>query len=233
MAFYDHFHASETSSITPVGRALLEKKNQHFLDLVKRFCPGERPTLLEIGPGQGFFAEQCRKNGVGYMAVEGNEKMADVLSKRGFEVALASVPPLALGRYFDVIFMDQVFEHMKGRDQALEMVGACRAHLNAGGVLFISSPDIFTWKEDFYSDYTHNLPTCMPMLQRIMLDCDLEVVHQEHIVSFVRGLLLTRLLSYIVRSLYAVGLFNVLFGKRAHLAKVSLLPSCVIVARAR
>ena len=233
MAFYDHFHASETSSITPVGRTLLAKKNQHFLDLVQRFCPGERPQLLEIGPGQGFFAEQCRKNRIAYIAVEGNQKMADVLSKRGFDVAVAAVPPLRLGRSFDVIFMDQVFEHMKGRDQALEMIDACKAHLNAGGILFISSPDIFTWKEDFYSDYTHNLPTCMPMLQRILLDCELEVVHEEHIVSFVSGLLLTRVLSYIVRSCYAIGLFNILFGKRAHLAKLSLLPSCVIIARAR
>jgi SAM-dependent methyltransferase len=206
-------------------------KNQYFIELVKRYCPARDIVILEIGCGQGFFAQQCRQNDIAYAAFEANEMMANALAAQGFEVHRGFAPPLSISKQFDVIFMDQVFEHMRGRDEAIEMIETCKAHLKPGGILLICSPDIFTIKEDFFSDYTHNNPTCMPMLDRIFMDCELEIVYRNHVVQFIRGLLTTRVLAFIVRISYALGLFHLAFGKRAHLAKVSLLPSCVIIGR--
>jgi len=206
-------------------------RNQYFVDLIKRHCLSSNITALEIGCGGGFFAQQCKHNNIAYVALEANETMANALAGQGFEVHRGFAPPISLSAEFDVIFMDQVFEHMRGRDEAVAMMQSCKSHLKPGGILVICSPDILTVKEDFFSDYTHNNPTCMPMLDRIFMDCELDVVYRNHVVQFIRGLLTTRLLAFIVRVCYGLGLFHLAFRKRAHLAKVSLLPSCVIIGR--
>jgi len=230
MSLYDHFHSSD-NSITVIGRRLVGMKNQYFIELIKRYCPASDIIVLEIGCGQGFFAQQCKQSGIAYVALEANQTMADALARQGFTVHRGFAPPLRLSKRFDAIFMDQVFEHMRGRDEAIEMIESCKAHLKPGGIVLISSPDIFAVKEDFFSDYTHNLPTCMPMLERMFTDFALEVLYRQHISFFIRGLLTTRVLAFLVRLLYSLGLFHLLFGKRAHLAKISLLPSCVVIGR--
>jgi SAM-dependent methyltransferase len=230
MAFYDHFHASPTSSITPIGRMLVDVQNQYFVDLIRQFW-GNSPSVLEIGCGHGFFADQCRRNRLAYKAVEANAKMAQDLSVRGFHVYQSVVPPLTVQERFDVIFMDQVFEHMRGRDEAIALIQSCKDHLNNMGILVICSPDIFTAKEDFFSDYTHNYPTSMPVLTQILEDGGFQVVYQNYSSFLIRGQLLTRMFTLFVRLLYGIGLFHLLFRKRARKAKTALLPSCVIIGR--
>jgi SAM-dependent methyltransferase len=231
MAFYDHFHSSETSSITPIGRKLVDLQNRWFIRLIRTYCQAREPVILEVGCGFGFFAELCRTQGLPYVALEANSTMAAALAARGFDVRQAFVPPVAVDRDVDVIFMDQVFEHMKNRDEAIEMVDSCRRQLRKGGILVISSPDIFTFKEDFYSDYTHSYPTSMPVLTQILSDGGFDVIHQDYLVFFVRGQLLTRMLAQAVRFLYGVGVFHLVFRKKARMAKTALLPSCVVVGR--
>lgn len=231
MAFYDHFHNEAFGSITALGRRLVAAKNRHFLKIARSLCQGSSPTLLEIGSGNGHFAEDCTSSAFTYTAVEANRIMANSLAQRGYRVHHQVVPPLVLPEKFDVILMDQVFEHMNGRDQATALLASCKAHLKQDGLLFISSPDVFTWKEDFYSDYSHNLITCMPMLHRLFADYDLKPVYQGYVTLCLRGMLLTRVVAMAARFFYGCGIFHLIFGKRAHLAKISLLPSCVVVGR--
>jgi SAM-dependent methyltransferase len=178
MGFYDHFHASQRASLTSVGRKLVDAQNKYYLRLVRKYCQTKAPAILEIGCGRGYFAECCRDEGLTYSAIEANRQMAADLAGRGFTVHNAFAPPLIVPEKVDVVFMDQVFEHMNGRDQAVEMLRECRGQLTHGGIIVISSPDVFTWKHDFYADYTHSLPTCMPMLERIFLDCELDIVRR-------------------------------------------------------
>lgn len=231
MAFYDYFHDADTSSITTIGRRLVDLQNDFFVRLIRRFCADPDPAILEIGCGHGFFADRCRESGLSYTAIEANAKLAGGLAKKGFDVVQDFAPPISLARKFDVIFMDQVFEHMKHRDQAIEMIETCRAHLHTRGILIICSPDIFTMREDFYSDYTHSYPTSMPVLTQILSDGSFDVIYQNYLIFFLRGQLLTRVMARMVRIAYSTGLFHLVFRKKARSAKTALLPSCVVIGR--
>jgi hypothetical protein len=189
--------------------------------------------VLEIGAGTGLLADCCVRNGLEYAAIEANEAMAERLASRGFKVRKGRVPPLESDEVFEAIVMDQVFEHMRGRDEGVQLIEQCRSRLKDSGILLICSPDIFTAKHDFFQDYTHNYPTCVPMLTAILTDGDFEVVHAGYVSSFIRGTLITRLIAYTVRFLYAMGIFHVLFGSKAYVAKLTFLPSCVVVGRKR
>lgn len=231
MPFYDHFHSGEVSDITPMGRATVHWRNRYFLRLIRQFVGKDPISLLEIGPGLGFFAEQCRQDRLDYTALEANGKMAADLAARGFQVYNRFVPPVDVEGRFDAIFMSHVFEHMKDRDQAEALVESCKEHLSPRGLVVIVSPDVLTVKEDFFQDYTHNYPTCLPRLRGLFVDHDLEILHEDLLAIFVRGAWLTRFTAFLVRLLYGMGFFSLFFGRRAYKAKLSMLPECIIVGQ--
>lgn len=234
MALFDHYHTSPTSEITPIGRCLVDLQNHFFIRLIKRYStPQTSPSLLEIGPAQGYFADMCIKEGIPYMCLEANNTLSQNLTLKGYAVHKGLAPPIPIERTFDVIFMDQVFEHMRGRDEAVGMIKTCKDHLNPGGLLVISSPEILLWREDFYQDYTHNYPTSLPRLSQIISDNDFEVVYKKLFSFFLRGAPWMRLLAFFVRLLYAVGIFHLIFHIRADKVKTALLPNCIVIGRKR
>lgn len=230
MAFYDNIEKSEIASISILGGKIIDWENNYFLKLIKTLKGTNNVHLLEIGPGRGFFARVCGKTkNIKYVAIEANELMSKKLIDDGYNVFNLFVPPIPLEETFDVIFMNQVFEHMKNRDQALEMIQSCREHLNDKGLLIISSPDILFAKEDFFSDYTHDFPTSPHRLFQIFFDNDLKVIYLNHYSFFFRGYLPARFITFFNRLFYKIGVFDLFFGKKAYKVMISLLPSFVIV----
>lgn len=229
MAFYDNFIKFEYAKVTKIGRLALERSNAYLIDLIKKF-KNNPPKLLEIGPGKGFFAETCFKNKINYTAIEANTLMAEMLIKKGFRVYNYLVPPIKTREKFDVIFMNQVFEHMVNRNEAIKLIKSCKKHLNRTGLLIICSPDYLSWKEDFFaSDYTHNNPTSSRNLQQILQDNDFKIVHTEYRCSIVRGFIITKLVAGFAKVAYNLGLLSIIFRRRAYKIKTSLLPSVLVI----
>ena len=231
MAFYDHFINADTASISYIGKKTIEWENKYFIRLIRKFSKNNNPSLLEIGPGKGFFAHLCKKNGFEYTAIEVNKLMSDKLSKMGLKVFNAYVPPIKLKDKFDVIFMNQVFEHMKNRDEAREMVKSCKEHLNEDGLIIISSPDILSVKQDFYQDYTHDYPTSLMRLSKLLADYDLKVLYKDYYTFFTTGYIKTRIIAFLTRLCYNLGIFKIFFGKKAYKVKISLLPALIIIGK--
>lgn len=230
MAFYDYFAKGDVSSISQIGRLINHRQNKFFLDLIKAFSKAHDISLLEIGPGKGYFAEKCvEEERIRYTGIEANKLMYEEIKCKGYNVYHDFVPPIKLNEKFDVIFMNQVFEHMRGRNEALELMQSCKDHLNASGLLIISSPDILVWKEDFYCDYTHNYPTSMTRLTQILSDYDFEVLYTKYYSFFVKGYIPTRIVAFVSRLSYSLGFLRLFFSHKDYKVKTSLFPSCLVI----
>ena len=109
------------------------------LELVRQFV--EPGRLLMVGCGDGLELELAQQTG---WNVEGYDvdpsTTADVAAKFGVPVHSGSFPDLDLPTgHYDVVFMDQVIEHLK--DPGPYLV-SCKRLLRKGGVLFLGMPNI-------------------------------------------------------------------------------------------
>jgi len=231
--FYDHFTKSADSGITAVGKLYSKIVSQWLLKVIRRYLTKQNIKFLEVGPGLGLFADECNKLiGLDYFCVEANHNMAEDLKNRGFSVYHSFVPPIPGSDKYDVIFMDQVFEHMESRNHAERLIISCKEHLFNDGLLVISCPDIEYWKEDFFvGDYTHDYPTSQRRLEQMFIDAKLEIKYSTVYSSLFKGRFMVSIITFFVRFFFAIGFFHILFGKKAFIAKSSLLPSCLIVGK--
>jgi SAM-dependent methyltransferase len=234
VSFYDNF--SRRGNITRIGRAIVALQNRRFGELIAKLSPASDAGLavLEIGPGKGFFAEECRRRGYAYVAIEANAKLCAELQGSGLCVHRATVPPIDVDSCFDVVFMNQVFEHMQSRAEVLALITACRDTLKPGGLLVISTPDIRYSRHDFFAcDYTHNYPWSIMSLQQLYMDFDFEIAYAGVYSTVVRGWLMTRLVWMCTRLLYATGLIGLVFGWRAYKIRNLANASCVVAGYKR
>lgn len=226
MAFYDFFAKSKKT--TRVGRIINNYQNAHFLELIRAFVPSPQISLLEIGPGKGSFAKLCNDDQhISYTGIEANSAMFEALREGGFKVYKDFVPPINIEDRFDVILMNQVVEHMKGRDQVVELISSCRDRLLDNGIIIISSPEILFARDDFFADYTHDYPTSLPRLCQLLLDDGFKILHTDFYIFFARGYATTRILSALNR---VAGLARLFFAKRKYMVKVTL-PSCLVIGQ--
>lgn len=239
MAFYDHF-SQEEKLPTKYGMDLVRKKNNKILDIFKGLIKTEDICLLEIGPGKGEFAKLCRNEKINYFAIEVNPILANRLKKDGFEIVRGKVPPVSLvSNKFDIVYMNQVFEHMNNPDMAQELIKECCRVLKKGGFLCIISPDYLMWKEEFFNgDYTHNYVTTVRRLKEIYYDNDLDTVYVNYLSTNFSGELTTYFLSVIGRLLIRPRLIYLLtFGfiseERIYKIRVTLLRSLIIIGKKR
>jgi SAM-dependent methyltransferase len=224
---------SEDQTITRAGRWIVERQNRFLMTLIDTHIGSvPHPSVLEVGPGHGAFANACRTRGFGYDCVEASRSMAERLRADGFEVTVSAVPPLPDGGKRDVIVIQHVLEHMRGVDEALALICQCTARLLPGGLLIISGPDITVMKEDFFDcDYTHAFPTSVRRLRQLVYDAGLTVIASGLQNAFGTYPLVLRTIASCARFAYAFGIFQMLFRHKAYTAKTSLYPSCYAVGR--
>jgi SAM-dependent methyltransferase len=146
--------------------------------------------MLEIGPGQGGIAILAREAGWTYSAIEPSPILAGQLRQKGFEVVEAWTPPIAAGDASqDVIYADQVLEHMSGIDAARALVADARRTLRPRGLLFVVVPDYLKEREFFWDiDYTHNFITTERRVRQLLHDSGFEMVDFVRSIGLATGL---------------------------------------------
>jgi SAM-dependent methyltransferase len=145
--------------------------------------------LLEVGPGQGAIAELAREAGYRYTAVEPSPLLAGALRERGFQVVQAFTPPLpAADLSQDVVYADQVLEHMSGIDAARAWVAEALRVLRPGGLLFVVVPDYLKERGFFWDiDYTHNFITTERRMRQLLYDGGFEVGRMVRSIGLATG----------------------------------------------
>ena len=235
MTFYDNFTQDEKMP-TKVGMRLVRFKNKRIFNILNELTGQKKINVLEIGPGRGVFAEVCLNEKIEYTAIEVNQTLANSLSKKGFRVINSKAPPIPIiSNKFDLIYMNQVFEHMDSIEMAQKLIEECYRLLKQGGILCIISPDYLIWKEEFFNgDYTHNYVTTTRRLKGIFYDNGLEVVHITYIAGPFFGDMMTYLLSTINGVLIRPKLIHLItFGliseERVYKVRTTLFRSFMIV----
>lgn len=185
----DFYRSFSEKKLTPQGAARRGRIEQWRFGLLARFAtpPG---ALLEIGPGQGAIASLARTAGWRYLAVEPSEILCEQLRKDGFDIIEQFVPPIpAPDASQDVIYADQVLEHMSGIDAARELVAEARRVLKPRGIFFVVVPDCLKEREFFWDiDYTHNFVTTERRMRQLLHDGGFAIERLDRSIGRATGL---------------------------------------------
>jgi SAM-dependent methyltransferase len=185
--FYRTFSEKQ---LTRSGEARRQRIERARLDLVMQFArpPG---SMIEIGPGQGGISRLAREAGWTYSAVEPSALLAGQLRAAGFDVVEAFVPPIpAADGQHDVVYADQVLEHMPGIDAARSMVAEARRVLKPGGILFVVVPDYLKERGFFWDiDYTHNFVTTERRVRQLLYDGGFEILQTVRSIGLAQGVM--------------------------------------------
>ena len=159
----------------------------------RRCCTATRPArrdLFEIGPGHGTLAEQAVEAGWRYTAIEASPILVDVLRKKGLTVIESWTPPIPIpDASADVVYADQVLEHMSGIDAARQFTAEALRALRPGGVFFVVVPDYLKERTFFWDvDYTHNFVTTERRVRQLFNDNGFEILHIERSIGVATGL---------------------------------------------
>ena len=128
--------------------------------------------MLEIGPGHGTLALGAIEAGWRYRAIEASAILIDELRAKGLDVTggLGAADP-APDASADVVYADQVLEHMSGIDAARQFVAEARRVLRPGGTFFVVVPDYLKERTFFWDvDYTHNFVTTERRVTQLLHD---------------------------------------------------------------
>ena len=168
--FYRWF-SDRQKELTDFGRARRGRTERARLGLLMRHIqpPGE---MLEIGPGQGSLALTAVDAGWKYRAIEASPILIADLRRKGLDVIEGWAPPMPVAdASYDVVYADQVLEHMSGIDAARHFVAEARRALRPGGVFFVVVPDYLKERTFFWDvDYTHNFVTTERRVRQLLYD---------------------------------------------------------------
>ena len=183
--FYKSFSEKK---LTTYGSARRGKIEQHRLALLHRYRkpPGD---MFEIGPGHGTLAEQAVEAGWRYTAIEASPILVDVLKKKGLQVIESWTPPIPIpDSSADVVYADQVLEHMSGIDAARHFTAEALRALRPGGIFFVVVPDYLKERTFFWDvDYTHNFVTTERRIRQLFNDNGFAIQHIERSIGVATG----------------------------------------------
>jgi SAM-dependent methyltransferase len=185
----DFYRTFSEKKLTTQGAARRGRIEQWRFGLLARFAapPG---ALLEIGPGQGAIAGLARSAGWRYSAVEPSPFLCEQLRRSGFDIIEQFVPPIpAPDESQDVIYADQVLEHMSGIDAARALVEEARRALKPRGIFFIVVPDYLKERGFFWDiDYTHNFVTTERRMRQLLNDGGFDIERLDRSIGRATGI---------------------------------------------
>ena len=183
--FYKSFSEKK---LTTYGSARRGKIEQHRLRLLHQHKPPPG-DMYEIGPGHGTLAEQAVGAGWQYTAIEASPILIDVLKKKGLAVIESWTPPIPIAdASADVVYADQVLEHMSGIDAARHFTAEAHRALRPGGIFFVVVPDYLKERAFFWDvDYTHNFVTTERRVTQLFNDNGFEILTVERSIGVATG----------------------------------------------
>jgi SAM-dependent methyltransferase len=112
-----------------------------------------------------------------------------VLKKKGLAVIESWTPPMPIpDRSADVVYADQVLEHMSGIDAARQFTAEAFRALRPGGVFFVVVPDYLKERTFFWDvDYTHNFVTTERRVKQLFNDNGFDIVDIERSIGVATG----------------------------------------------
>ena len=184
--FYKSFSEKQ---LTDYGSGRRGKIERHRLALLHQYAkaPGD---MVECGPGHGSLADQAVAAGWRYTAIEASPILVDVLRKKNLQVIESWTPPIPVpDASSDVVYADQILEHMSGIDAARQFTAEALRALRPGGVFFVVVPDYLKERTFFWDvDYTHNFVTTERRVKQLLNDGGFNLLKVERAIGVATGL---------------------------------------------
>ncbi|MDZ8080400.1 MAG: class I SAM-dependent methyltransferase [Nostoc sp. DcaGUA01] len=138
---------------------------EHFL---QKYI-GQKSVVLDIGGGYCEFINQ----------IQAEEKyLIDLNPDSKFfansDVNLINIDILNLNeqklisKYFDVIFISNFFEHLRNKEELIEVLSFCFDYLKSGGSLLIIQPNFKYSIKEYYDFIDHQLPITHLSLKEVL-----------------------------------------------------------------
>lgn len=143
-------------------------------EIIKKFNIPIGSKILDIGCGNGLFADAFSKLGMNVYGIDVSRESQSILSDHFKVCDLSKKPYPFKDREFDFVFSKSVIEHLRNPDVLID-----EAHrmLKPGGIFICMTP---SWKhshkEAFYIDHTHVTPFTKHSLETI---CELSGFRAE------------------------------------------------------
>jgi SAM-dependent methyltransferase len=184
--FYRTFSEKRLTGLGGARRTRIERAR---LALLARHQPPPA-HMLEIGPGQGTLAALAIETGWRYSAIEPSTILAEQLRQQGLDVIQAWTPPIpAPDASCDIVYADQVMEHMPGIEAARALTAEALRVLRPGGVFFVVVPDYLKERGFFWDiDYTHNFVTTERRVRQLLYDGGFEIGEIVRSIGVATGL---------------------------------------------
>lgn len=101
-------------------------------------------SVLDVGAGTGLLVAEARRQGLDAIGVEPSRVLVAVAhSQNGVQILAGTFPhPQLAGRFFDLIFLVDVIEHV---GNPLELLRNCGDALAPGGAMVLVTPDVFSF----------------------------------------------------------------------------------------
>ena len=166
----------------PRNAVFIKRWHDKLLKLALKDLKQAPKSVLEIGPGHGYFAEHCRDAGVTYEFCDTSPAVISKMNELRFKGHLGLIQDVApnLGKY-DLIWMSHVLEHSPTWLAAREMVATCRDLLSDEGVVVVIGPDALSWRREFWNvDWSHGYPTTIRNVSQMFSDVGLKNIEARH-----------------------------------------------------
>ncbi len=178
----------KTSSLDQTTKFYYKNKTnfcRNILQYLRSFVE-DIDLLVDVGPGLGHLADECKKCEINYLGLEPSVDLRNNLQKKGFEVIDAFVPPFPLpDQSCDVLYASMILEHLPDHEKAMLFVDESVRILKPDGVACLVVPNYLTIKEFFYEmDYTHSFVTTRRRVTGLLKDAGLEVVDVQHVIGW-------------------------------------------------
>lgn len=101
----------------------------------------EGKSILDLGCGEGYFLESILRQ-LKYESLVGVDVSIPALSKhhKGIEFIVSNIIRFDLNRQFDIVFSDQVLEHIAPADLPMHLASV-RSSLKSGGLFIVNLPN--------------------------------------------------------------------------------------------
>lgn len=166
----------------PRAAVFIQRWHGKLLEHALKEANVQPSTVLEIGPGHGYFAQQCSDRGLVYEFCDTSPAVMDKMSELGFNGHLGLLHENSdkMSQY-DLIWMSHVLEHSPTWLDARLLVSTARDLLTSNGILVVVSPDILSWRREFFNvDWSHGYPTAIRNVAQLFSDVGLKNIRGLH-----------------------------------------------------
>lgn len=200
MAAYDIFLKNSHSD---KNAQMMVKNNKKLFDYLCSLIQTKEATVLEVGPGKGYFKEAVVNAGGGYKyyAVDRNENILANLNINPSNTKIAELPNIEMDIKFDIIFVGYVIEHLSNGIELYNALANLKLLLKNNGILVLQFPDSMKLGMEFYNiDYTHMLPTTKRNVNQAILDNSMYVQKAIDLCGILYTRKVDSTISYYIKS---------------------------------